>query len=1047
MFTSLNTRLKRAGQWLPVALLPLLPFAAQAQSLNYAPAGAVNVAGAYADLGTTGTAIATANTDDANSAAQPIGFTFGFNGATFTQFVLNTNGFLKLGAAAPSATALFLPEGTATNVDPFRSTDLADVNLVVPFNVDLTAGNGAGGAEYRVTTTGTAPNQVCTIQWKNLSDKASATASQYANFSFQVKLYETTNNVEFVYDAPVASAAAAVFRSAQAGLKGSGFANGQFVQATKQSATAWSDATFANAIINNTLNTLNFRNNINPVAGTTYRFAPTVILNNDAAVTALYTLGKVSSTYGSPVTAQVVVTNPGSTAQANLAVTLTVSGATTFTNTQTVATLAAGASTTVNFTYPVTGTGGTNTLTATVPADDLASNNSRAATQTITSVEESHFPSGTVTYTGGIGSATTADILLLTRYQTTSPASITTVTPTFAGTGTATNTYQVVIYSVSGADNAPGTLLYTSPTRTRPATAAADAVAVPDINVNGDFFVGVKQLTSSSVGLAFLTDAPLRPATFYISTNGTAFTDLATTAPSPRLAIDVTLGAACGVPTSLAVTGITATSASLGFTAPAGATSYTVTTTPAGGTATTVTPAPTAAPVALTGLTPSTTYTVSVTTNCAAGQTSAAVTTTFTTLPVAPANDLCSAAIALTCGVPVTGTTVSATTAGDPTAVCAAGSPLTPSASPGVFYSFAGNGQVATVSTCSGPSAPAGDTKVFVYSGSCGALTCVGSSDDFAGCGTNATASSVTFPTVTGTNYYIFVQFFGTATGAFGVNVTCRPPVVTTYATLPVSESFEGPWIDGLGTRDLPGASWRNSPADGDASWRRDNDGTSASWGFAASGSYTPASSQGTRSARFHSYGADVNEQGRLDLYVNLSGGGAKTLTFDYINSTGTDKLEVLVSTDGGATFGATPVLTATTNATFTAKTVTIPSTSATTVIRFQATSDFGDDDIGIDNVQLRVITATRNAALAAAVGLYPNPARQRFTLEVPAGSLAKASATLLNALGQAVHARRLALPAAGGTAEFDVSGLAPGVYSLRLQTGNDLVVKRVVVE
>ncbi|WP_310391396.1 T9SS type A sorting domain-containing protein [Hymenobacter sp.] len=183
---------------------------------------------------------------------------------------------------------------------------------------------------------------------------------------------------------------------------------------------------------------------------------------------------------------------------------------------------------------------------------------------------------------------------------------------------------------------------------------------------------------------------------------------------------------------------------------------------------------------------------------------------------------------------------------------------------------------------------------------------------------------------------------------------------------------------------------------------------------------------------------------GRLDLYVNLSGAGTKTLTFDYINPSGTDKLDVLVSTDGGATFGATPVLTATTNATFTAKTVTIPSTSATTVIRFQATSDFGDDDIGIDNVQLRVITATRNAALAAAVGLYPNPARQRFTLEVPAGSLRAASATLLNALGQAVQARPLN---AAGITSFDVSGLAAGVYSLQLQTGSDLVVKRVVVE
>src|SRR5687768_16913741 len=77
MFQSLQTRLKKASRWLPVALLP---FAVQAQTLNYAPTGATNVAGTFADISTTGTAITTTSTDNANSAAQPIGFTFNFNG-------------------------------------------------------------------------------------------------------------------------------------------------------------------------------------------------------------------------------------------------------------------------------------------------------------------------------------------------------------------------------------------------------------------------------------------------------------------------------------------------------------------------------------------------------------------------------------------------------------------------------------------------------------------------------------------------------------------------------------------------------------------------------------------------------------------------------------------------------------------------------------------------------------------------------------------------------------------------------------------------------
>ena len=80
------------------------------------------------------------------------------------------------------------------------------------------------------------------------------------------------------------------------------------------------------------------------------------------------------------------------------------------------------------------------------------------------------------------------------------------------------------------------------------------------------------------------------------------------------------------------------------------------------------------------------------------------------------------------------------------------------------------------------------------------------------------------------------------------------------------------------------------------------------------------------------------------------------------------------------------------------------------------------------------------------ALGLYPNPAHQSFQLSVPTG-LRAASATLSNALGQVVQSRQLNLPATGGTADFNVSSLASGIYTLTLKSGVDLVVKRVVVE
>ncbi|GAA3992190.1 fibronectin type III domain-containing protein [Hymenobacter antarcticus] len=228
----------------------------------------------------------------------------------------------------------------------------------------------------------------------------------------------------------------------------------------------------------------------------------------------------------------------------------------------------------------------------------------------------------------------------------------------------------------------------------------------------------------------------------------------------------------CPVVTSLSTTNVTLTSADVTFTAATGATNYTVTYTAAGGSPVTVSPTPTASPIALTGLMSGTTYTVSVVTNCGGGSTSAANSTSFTTLFPAPANDLCSGAIALACGQTVTGTTNGATTTGSPTGTCTA---TTVRAAPGVFYAFMGTGDIVTASTCSGPTATTGDTQLFVYSGTCGTFTCVGGNDDAAGCGTNGAASTVTFPSVAGTQYYLFVQAYN-GTVDFGLSLTCVAP-------------------------------------------------------------------------------------------------------------------------------------------------------------------------------------------------------------------------------------------------------------------------------
>jgi hypothetical protein len=92
--------------------------------------------------------------------------------------------------------------------------------------------------------------------------------------------------------------------------------------------------------------------------------------------------------------------------------------------------------------------------------------------------------------------------------------------------------------------------------------------------------------------------------------------------------------------------------------------------------------------------------------------------------------------------------------------------------------------------------------------------------------------------------------------------------------------------------------------------------------------------------------------------------------------------------------------------------------------------------------------TAARPGLTAASVSVYPNPAKQSFTVLMPAVAGAwQAQAGLFNSLGQQVQRQVAALPAAGARLTFDSAHLPAGVYTIRLLAGQEMVVKRVVVE
>lgn len=496
--------------------------------INYAAANATNIAGTYTDLGTSGTVITTTDFDDANSAPVNIGFTFNFNGSAFTQFILNTNGFIKLGNVAPSAANLYyadLQDNSTGGV--FGSTDPLNTNILAPFHMDL---NGGTAPEYRVATTGTAGSRVTTIQFENL--KEWSTAGQYNNISFQIKLYEGTNVIDFVYGPFTPSANASNFELTEVGLKGTGAG---VIAVTKASTSAWSGATFLNT--NYTGNTHNHRNTVLPDAGRTYRFTPNA--GTDAAVNAIYTVSELAIPYATPHTISANVSNTGGTTLSNLVVTLNITGANTYTTTATIASLAVGASTNVQFTFNPANTG-TNTVTVSVPTDGNTTNNSKTASQVVTNNSIS-YAFGT-TPDGGAGFTTTPGLSLAARFALGStPVNLTEVRTFF---NTAGEQFEINIYDATGTGGTPGTLLFTAPVQT--AVLGENTTAInPALPLPGAFFIAVKQVNTVNFGIGYQIENPLRAGSFF-SGDGTTWNDL-----SPGVTFRPMIKAIIAPPTSV----------------------------------------------------------------------------------------------------------------------------------------------------------------------------------------------------------------------------------------------------------------------------------------------------------------------------------------------------------------------------------------------------------------------------------------------------------------------------------------------------------------
>ncbi len=179
------------------------------------------------------------NTDEGYFNNIPIGFDFWYMGARTNTIAASTNGWLSLNGVITNA--------TPTNNLVYNGSPRP---LLAPLWDDLDIVS-ASNVSYQ--TSGTAPNRIFTIEYKNVLWQK----GRSNNISFQVKLYESSGKISYIYSPQTNSIS---YGSASIGI--AALATGQqnyLAVHTDGTANIWYD---------------NGDISINPAAGLTYSFTP-----------------------------------------------------------------------------------------------------------------------------------------------------------------------------------------------------------------------------------------------------------------------------------------------------------------------------------------------------------------------------------------------------------------------------------------------------------------------------------------------------------------------------------------------------------------------------------------------------------------------------------------------------------------------------------------------------------------------------------------------------------------------------------------------------
>jgi hypothetical protein len=307
-------------------------------------------AGTYAPI-TGGTLLASSTVattlDSEVYGALQIGFTFSYNGIDYTTFGLNVNGWISMGSTLPTSSSTPISSGSTPNVVSAISGDLygrqfitasttlgspiinmtagsllgvsvgdavtgtgmavgATVLSITGSNVTLSANASSTGTgrnirfhngTIRYETIGTAPNRTLVLQFNKFSRWATSAPGDFMNF--QIRLNETSNTINVVYDIPYVNALA----TRQVGLRGATSADFN----NRSTTTNWAATTAGGS---NT-ESCTLSNTIFPVSGLTYSFTPPAVSSAPNCATAHVPADLATNIARNPILTWTAPTSPG----------------------------------------------------------------------------------------------------------------------------------------------------------------------------------------------------------------------------------------------------------------------------------------------------------------------------------------------------------------------------------------------------------------------------------------------------------------------------------------------------------------------------------------------------------------------------------------------------------------------------------------------------------------------------------------------------------------------------------------------------------------